>query len=543
MSGTDVGNAEDGSELFRTIAAPLMDMQDRSFNAFMRKAEVESGDLQSQLLLAYHGCDRDSTVFSNQIIAGNRLGWHKFLQAVLPTPIVAALCLAIESSFIPDVGLLCLVVLGFSFFVVLALILLDIAWARGARSWTRLCQPDRIAISPQGLNLQYTGRFFTYIGLVLPWKRIALAYMEESDAGERVLCLRDNVGKTLRLDAEAFDNPTMLRNLQRRAPWTVKDAPKILALQPTQKTRLRYLLDWLAQIYGKSKGVSPQTLKVGDTIAVRYTIRQALDHELRSNCYIAEVVGKEEVHKRWLSEDGTSEPSALVRIQQWLLPPNGSLRNYYDLLREIERRSKQHSRSSLNSLNRWLDVFVENKSIFVVTEYDASPTLRQLVAERGPLAEREARTAAVEMLDNLSYLHEGDPHIIKSLCPDSWLWTASGKLKLDRIDCDMYLAPSRFECLGIDNRYCSLDQLRGAPSRSSDLYAMSGILYFLVTGKDPQPFSSFNPLADGAKISEAFNKFILKGGQPDPSLRYQSAEEMKADLLALAAEETSLILL
>jgi len=545
---------QDGSKLLDNIASPLFHLRDRSFNAGLRTTDFEAGDLQSQFLLNYR--PDASAVYASDIQSTNRLGLHKFLQALLPIPIFTALAIGIEVFCVaPLLPWLLIVVSGALLPLILALLVLDVAVVRrsSAGSFTPLeilLQPDKIAISPKGLNLQWSGNFLSYIALVLPWNRIALAYYEERQGKDginrRFLCLRDNVGKDLRFDTAAFDDKILVRNLARRAPWAVKAAPKILASQPTQKTRFRYLWEWLGQVKkGKKEGKRGKPLCSGQVIGARYQIVETMKPSFRNSLFLAQITADEMVSHQWLSEEKSLPRVApqLVRVQQWLLPEHLPWKHCYDLFSEIERAARKHSRANLNCINRWLDVFVEDMSIFVVSEHDQAPTLRQYIEEKGPMSELEAKTTAVEMIDAISYLHKDEPLLLKNINPDTWIRLASGKIKLDRINVDLYLTPSEFECLGIDNRYCSIDLLRGTPSIQADIYGLGATIYFLVTGKDPQPFQSSNPRVDGASISEQFNAIIMRAADGDVSRRYQSTEEMKADLLALAAQESSLLLL
>jgi serine/threonine protein kinase len=95
-----------------------------------------------------------------------------------------------------------------------------------------------------------------------------------------------------------------------------------------------------------------------------------------------------------------------------------------------------------------------------------------------------------------------------------------------------YMSPEQVEGLGIDQR--------------SDIYSLGVILYEMVTGDVPfkgnTPFSVAlkhktesprEPRALNEQVSEDFNRVILKCMEKDKTQRYQSAEEVDADLAKL----------
>src|ERR687885_305269 len=97
-------------------------------------------------------------------------------------------------------------------------------------------------------------------------------------------------------------------------------------------------------------------------------------------------------------------------------------------------------------------------------------------------------------------------------------------------------------------QYLSPEQARGAPvDQTSDLYSVGVVLYELLTGV--VPFSGDTPVeiamkhlsttpeppsAKRAEIPRDLDMVVLRALAKDPSERYQSAEEMDADLARVA---------
>lgn len=690
--GPDGEAPESGSDseacrrLFEEVAMPLVDLRDTSLQA-LDESNATAGDMQSQLLLAYRGSETSRAVYSQSALTTNKLGLNKFLQAMLPWPIFFGVVCSLE---LPTIvvgfhysGLTYLAVMA-AFFLGIAsisslMILSGIKMLRGCKFSKSLLEPDHIAISPQGINLQWSSTIFSFMGLVLPWKRIALVYIEEHRSGDEkheVLCIRDNLGKALRLDCSAFASDVLIKALQKRAPWAVKEPPMVLALQPAQNMRWRYLLSWFGSIMRSDLRSDLASVGQGDESSLVARIRRTSVYREEANNHIRQIwsnyimflrqrfrdtprKGQEQFIMRmcqtltigafilgtslfypflppmirvvllpgvlvlswWLgtrvvarkavsmfeqemqprerlsqkgfalisnpelkqgkyrilksmdntsgkyylaevTQSGRSETgpvtlrgvlgfdqvahagAALVKVQQFILPAEQDPYQLYMMLDHFEREVRRLSRVNSNNISRWLDVFLEDMSLYVVTEYDAGKTLRQCVDESGPFSELKVREFALEMCEILSHLHKLDPaYIHKGFTPDALILSENQFVKLNQFVIGTQLLPSRLSSPGLDRRYLPIEQLHNHECPQCDIYAFGASLYFLLTGRDPKPFVASNALLDGASVSERFSAIIARATEPSPRNRYESVDDIKTDILDLANSETSLLLL
>jgi serine/threonine-protein kinase len=189
----------------------------------------------------------------------------------------------------------------------------------------------------------------------------------------------------------------------------------------------------------------------------------------------------------------------------------------------------------------------EDDTYFIVMEYVAGRTLRDVLRTYGRLPSMEASRIAAEIADALSFAHlHGVVH--RDVKPGNVLITPDGTVKvadfgIARADesegltktgavmgTATYFSPEQAQGLSLDGR--------------SDVYALGVVLYEMITGV--VPFAADNPVSvaykhvreDPAPPSEvtpevpgAMDRIVLTAMDKDPDLRYQSAEDMRADLL------------
>jgi eukaryotic-like serine/threonine-protein kinase len=189
----------------------------------------------------------------------------------------------------------------------------------------------------------------------------------------------------------------------------------------------------------------------------------------------------------------------------------------------------------------------EDDSAFIVMEYVPGQTLRDLIQAYGHLSPNEAARIAAEIADALSFAHEhGVVH--RDVKPGNVLITPQGQVKVT----DFGIARAKTgdpltktgSVLGTAT-YFSPEQAQGfALDGRSDVYALGVVLYEMVTGvapfvaaspvsvaykhvrEEPAPPSSIVPDLPGA-----MDRIVLTAMTKDVDARYQSAQDLRADLL------------
>ena len=201
--------------------------------------------------------------------------------------------------------------------------------------------------------------------------------------------------------------------------------------------------------------------------------------------------------------------------------------------------------ASIKSPNvvRVLDYFEENGNSYIVLEYLEGQTLSEYVKEKGCISPQVLFTAAKQLLSALWEIHEmGLIH--RDIAPDNiMVMSESGNaqelvLKLFDFGTVRAAGLSEYTCT-LKDGYTPIEQLASDEEQGAftDIYALSAVLYFCLTGKKPE--GAYSRLLDddlkkpselGVNIEADLEKIVMKGLSLQPDDRYQSAKEMLDDI-------------
>src|ERR1044072_8577139 len=182
---------------------------------------------------------------------------------------------------------------------------------------------------------------------------------------------------------------------------------------------------------------------------------------------------------------------------------------------------------------------------YIAMEYLDGRSLKELIVARGSAPTRTAIEYARQVLAALGAAHkQGIVH--RDIKPHNVLVGPEGRLKVTDFGIARSGASQMTEVGSIIGtaQYLSPEQARGSPvDQTSDVYAVGVVLYELLTGQ--VPFTGDTPLEIAMKhLSEVpkppselrpevphdLDSVVLRALAKDPGERYQTAEEMDADL-------------
>ena len=190
---------------------------------------------------------------------------------------------------------------------------------------------------------------------------------------------------------------------------------------------------------------------------------------------------------------------------------------------------------------------------WIVMEYVDGRTLRDILTTEGRLLPQRALEVTADVCSALEVAH-GKGMVHRDIKPANVMLTSRGEVKvmdfgIARAAAGNESTMTRTESVIGTAAYLSPEQARGEHvDARSDIYSTGCLLYELVTGsppfsgdsavavayqhvrEDPKPPSAFDP-----GLSADVDAVVLKAMAKNPANRYQSADEMREDLLRAVA--------
>jgi eukaryotic-like serine/threonine-protein kinase len=241
----------------------------------------------------------------------------------------------------------------------------------------------------------------------------------------------------------------------------------------------------------------------------------------------------------WLAEDTSLHRKVAIKVLA---------ERYAEDEQFVERfRREAQSAAGLNHPNivAIYDRGVAEGTYYIAMEYLDGPTLKDVIDERGGLEPNRAIGFATQILSALRFAHNhGVVH--RDIKPQNVVVAPDGRLKVTDFGIARAGASQMTEVGSIVGtaQYLSPEQARGeVVGPPSDLYSVGIVLYEMLTGR--VPFEGDSAVAIAMKhLSEepvppsvyapgtppALEQVVLRALAKDAGDRYQTAEEMAADL-------------
>ncbi len=339
-------------------------------------------------------------------------------------------------------------------------------------------------------------------------------------------------GSTVNLNIEAIkgsgSRETLLKTMTKFAPDAVQDQALIRALMPPQRESYTEL--WLQTLTTPPKRNRLTPLSDGQRLkSGKYIVDRQLASGGQGVAYLAHAG---DMARSSVSTDSVSADSVpKVVLKEFVLPVYTSRTVRKQALERFENEARILEELSHPQIVKLIDFFLEDHRAYLVLEHIDGMSLRQLVAKNGPMPLADIISLSMQMCDVLEYLHSLSPAVVhRDFTPDNLILDSSGRLVLIDFNVAQQKQWTTTSTVVGKHAYLPAEQFRGKPTTQSDLYAMGATLFFLFSGKDPQPITSSHPRDFDENVAGEFDEIVSKLTATESEDRYQTAAEARSAL-------------
>ncbi|MGB7295410.1 MAG: protein kinase [Candidatus Aminicenantales bacterium] len=274
---------------------------------------------------------------------------------------------------------------------------------------------------------------------------------------------------------------------------------------------------------------SPHELPVGGTFAGRFQVTEELGKG-----------GMGRVYKAYDAEIG--EYVALKILKPEIAADEGIVERFRNELKLARRISHRH-------VCRMFDLGRSQETAYIAMEFVSGEDLKTLLRRVGQLPVKRTVEVALQVCEGMAEAHRlGVVH--RDLKPQNIMIDRDGNARIMDFGIARSLKGKGVTEAGVilgTPDYMSPEQFEGKEAdQRSDIYALGAVLYEMVIGEPP--FEGETPLIVAAKhktekprdpqeinsqVPEGLSRLILRCLEKDKEARYQSAEEVAADLRAI----------
>lgn len=222
-------------------------------------------------------------------------------------------------------------------------------------------------------------------------------------------------------------------------------------------------------------------------------------------------------------------------LKEIILPSRTGYLMKEKLLQDFELHCRLLARVKHERIAGLQDSFVHDGRAYLLMDFIEGESLFEHILDKGAFEPVKAVQAAISLCEILEYLHGLEPPVIhRDFTPHNLILDKVGKLNL--IDFGVALESSdtsglqKASIVGKQS-YMPIEQLRGNVSRSCDIYALGGCLYFMLTGSEPEPLTDLSKTTELAAAQyQGLLPILSNCTAQDAEHRFKSAGLCKEEL-------------
>ncbi len=280
--------------------------------------------------------------------------------------------------------------------------------------------------------------------------------------------------------------------------------------------------------------MNPHLLSSGHLLYNRYAIQQTLGQGGFGITYLAyDQRLEQEVCIKELFISGNSTRGANMTVQS----QGNSSFSFQEFVDRFLQEARQLVKFQHPNIVRVIDIFEENDTAYMVMEYVQGETLKNLIQQKGILAEKDAMFLISQLMDAVESVHsKGMLH--RDIKPENILISTERRVVLIDFGSAREFAEGKtsHQTIMLTSGYAPPEQYSERAKRGpfTDIYALGATLYFLLTGEKPLASTDRNfeelpaPQELNPEVSLQVSNAILKAMELKPDQRFQSVAEMKA---------------
>lgn len=311
---------------------------------------------------------------------------------------------------------------------------------------------------------------------------------------------------------------------------------------------------WLKELSASPKRDKLTPLELGAQLHNgRYTILSRIGMGGQGTVYLAQDRGSRgnqntDNKKEIQSKDAGSEVGLNeVVLKEFLLPVFPDTRVRKAAAIKFQEEADLLGKLEHPQIVKFYELFLEDHRAYLVLEKLDGITLKEYVESNGSLPLDTIEDLAQQMCVILQYLHNQTPPVVhRDFTPDNLILGDDGKLKLLDFSVAQSVTSNVTGSVVGKPHYIAPEQFRGKSCSQSDIYSMGATLYFLATGKQPEPITNLKLAAEKSSLSSdskfattikpnkepnaKLSKVIEKSTKLDLGNRYKKVEEILQDL-------------